>query len=141
MLEVEHLLKDGNVQYVCDHTTNTITYGVHLIEKSDSDNSESITSLCQLNRCCLADTRVCTCYNGSLSVELGSTHALGASEPRSGTVSVSGCQEMQVMIIIIMIMQNFNRRHGSKRHELTQHPHSHGSHAFTHTYKCCGGGG
>ena len=32
-------------------------------------------------------------------------------------------------------MKNFNRRssHGSKRCELAQHAHSHGSHAFTHT--------
>ena len=41
-------------------------------------------------------------------------------------------------IIIIIIMKNFNRcdshgYHGSKRRELTQHIHSHGSHAFTHT--------
>ena len=38
---------------------------------------------------------------------------------------------------IIIIMKNFNRRdyygyHGSKRRELAQHAHSHGSHAFTH---------
>ena len=37
-----------------------------------------------------------------------------------------------------VIMTNFNRRnshghHGSKRHELVQHAHSHGSPAFTHT--------
>ena len=41
-------------------------------------------------------------------------------------------------IIMIMIMKNFNRRdshghHGSKRRELAQHAHSHGSHGFTHT--------
>ena len=37
-----------------------------------------------------------------------------------------------------MIMKSFNRRssnghHGSKRRELAQHAHSHGSHAFTDT--------
>ena len=38
----------------------------------------------------------------------------------------------------IIMMKNCNRRdshckHGSKRRELTQHAHSHGSHALTHT--------
>ena len=38
---------------------------------------------------------------------------------------------------IIIIMKNFSRRnshghHGSKRRDLAQHTHSHGSHAFTH---------
>ena len=41
-------------------------------------------------------------------------------------------------IIIIIIMKIFNRpcshgHHGSKRRELAQHAHEHGSHAFTHT--------
>ena len=40
-------------------------------------------------------------------------------------------------IIIIIVMKNFNRRsshghHGSKRHELAQHAHARGLHAFTH---------
>ena len=39
----------------------------------------------------------------------------------------------------LIIMKNFNRRdshghHGSKRRELAQHAHSHGSHAFTHAF-------
>ena len=40
---------------------------------------------------------------------------------------------------IYVDMKNFNRRnshghHDSKRRELAQHAHSHGSHAFTHTF-------
>ena len=40
---------------------------------------------------------------------------------------------------MILIMKNCNRSgsrvyHGSKRCELVQHAHSHGSHAFTHSY-------
>ena len=41
-------------------------------------------------------------------------------------------------LILSYLMKNFNSRdshghHGSKRRELVQHGHSHGSHAFTHT--------
>ena len=43
-----------------------------------------------------------------------------------------------ILIVIIITMKNFNRRnshghHGSKRHELAQHTHFSGSHAFSHT--------
>ena len=46
--------------------------------------------------------------------------------------------ETDYLIIIMIIIMNFNGRnshgnHGSKRRELAQHAHSHGSHAFTHT--------
>ena len=45
---------------------------------------------------------------------------------------------VEMCYYIIVTMNNFNRRnshghHGSKRREVSQDAHSHGSHAFTHT--------
>ena len=49
------------------------------------------------------------------------------------------CQSQRKGPVCIIIMKNFNRcsshgHHGSKLRDLVQYAHSHGSHAFTHTF-------